>query len=178
MSTIDIILLVPLLIGAYKGYKKGFFQEVVAILAFILAIVGGFKLLHVGMDLLDEYFSISGEILPYIAFILIFLIIIIGVSLLGKAIKKILDLTLLGTVDNFAGMIVSVLKWTFGLSVLFWLSSSVGIEPSEEMTEGAYIYPVVVGFAPKVVSALSAVLPFATDLFDMIKTFLQGDTSA
>ncbi|MTI20260.1 CvpA family protein [Fulvivirga sp. RKSG066] len=178
MSTIDIVLLIPLLFGAYKGFKKGFLLEVIAILAFILAIIGGFKLLHLAMDFLDQNFSIQGDLLPYIAFIAIFIAIILGVNLLGKALKRVIDLTLLGTVDNLAGLIISVLKWAFGLSVILWLTDSFGFNLPEEWLDGSLLYPIILPFAPTVVDYFSALIPFAHDLFDMIKSMLQGDSAA
>jgi uncharacterized membrane protein required for colicin V production len=50
MKTIDLLILFPLLIGAYHGYKRGLLLEIVAILAFVIAVVLGFKLLDYGLD--------------------------------------------------------------------------------------------------------------------------------
>ena len=147
-------------------------------MAFILAIIGGFKLLQIGMDFLDNLFNISGEVLPYVSFIAIFIAIVLLVNLLGKILKKVLDLTLLGAVDNLAGAILAVIKWAFGLSVILWLTSTFGMELPEEWTAGSWLYPNILPFAPKAVSYITAVMPFAHDLFDMIKEMLQGDTSA
>lgn len=178
MSTIDIILLIPLAFGAYRGFRKGFVLEVIAILAFILAIIGGFKLLHLGMDFLDRYLEVNGKALPYIAFILIFILIILAVNLLGKVLKKIIDLTLLGVVDNLAGAVLSVVKWAFGLSIVLWLTTSFNIGIPEKWTEGSLLYPYILTFAPHVVGYFSAIVPFAHDLFDVIKQMLSGDTPA
>lgn len=178
MNTLDIIILAPLLFGAYRGFKKGFVLEIVAIVSFVLAIIGGFKLLHWGMDLLDQYFDISGDLLPYIAFIAIFIGIILLTNLIGKAFKKIIDLTLLGTVDNLAGAILSVIKWAFGISVVLWLTASFGIDFSEEWVEGSVLYEPIVSFAPTIVEYLSAVVPYTNDLFDHIQKLLSGSTSS
>lgn len=178
MNTLDIILLIPLIWGAYRGFRKGFLLEVIAILAFILAIIGGFKLLHLGMDLLSEHFNIAGKLLPYIAFIVIFILIILMINLLGKLLKKVVDLTLLGPIDSMAGAVLSVLKWAFGLSVIFWLSSSFGLDLPEEWTVDSVLYPYLLSFAPKAAGYFAAVVPFAHDLFDMIKGMLQNDSAA
>ncbi|MEQ8478410.1 CvpA family protein [Fulvivirga sp.] len=178
MNTLDIIILAPLVFGAYRGFKKGFVLEVVAIVSFVLAIIGGFKLMHWGMDLLDQYFDISGELLPYISFIAIFIGIILLTNLIGKAFKKILDLTLLGTVDNVAGAALSVVKWAFGISVVLWLTASFGIVFSEEWVEGSVLYEPIVSFAPTLVELLSGVVPYTNDLFDHIQKLLSGSTSS
>lgn len=169
MNTLDIILLVILGIGAISGFRKGFLMEIVSILAFVIAIIGSFKLLQVGMDILKENFELSGKFLPYLTFIIIFIAIIIVVNLIGKAVKKILDMTLLGSFDNLAGAIIGVFKWAFGLSVLLWIFNYFQINPIEDYAENAVVYPFVVSFAPTVVEYISALIPFAKDLFTTVK---------
>lgn len=177
MNKLDIILLAPIIFGAYQGYKKGFVLEVIAIASFILAIIGGFKLMHLGMNLLDQYFDISGELLPYVSFILIFIAIILAVNLIGKIFKKIIDLTLLGSIDNLAGAVLSAVKWAFGISILLWLSSSFGVEPSEDWTSESLLYANFLSFAPAVVDYVTMLIPYTHDLFDQIQELLSGDTS-
>lgn len=178
MNKLDIILLAPILFGAYQGYKKGFVLEIIAIVSFILAIIGGFKLMHWGMDLIDQHFDISGALLPYISFLVIFIAIILLVNLIGKIFKKILDLTLLGTLDNAAGSIISMLKWAFGISVLLWLSSSFGMELSEDWTSDSFFYDPVLSFAPGFVNFITEYIPYTHDLFDHIQELLKSDPPA
>ena len=178
MSIFDIVLIGLLAFGAFKGYRKGFLLEAVAILSFVLAIIGGFKLLHWVMSLLDERFEINGELLPYISFILIFIAIVIAVNFIGKFLKKILDMTLLGSIDNLAGALLAVLKWAFGISIVLWLSNSFGISLQGSWTEGSLLYPYLLTLAPQLVDIISQVMPFASDLFDTIQELLKGDSSA
>jgi membrane protein required for colicin V production len=169
LNTLDIILVVILGFGAISGFRKGFVMEIVSILAFVIAIIGSFKLLQVGMDVLRENFELSGKFLPYLTFIIIFIAIIIVVNLIGKAVKKVLDMTLLGSFDNLAGAIIGVFKWAFGLSVLLWIFNYFQINPIEEYAGNTVVYPFVVSFAPTVVEYISALIPFAKDLFTTVK---------
>lgn len=151
------------------GFRKGLLMEIISILAFILAIIGGFKLLHVVIDLLAPHLGGAGNMLPVIAFLIIFIGIIVGVNLLGKILKKILDMTLLGGIDNFAGALLGLLKWSFGISLVLWLANSVEISVSEEMAEGTYVYPIVASIAPEVINKLADYLPFIQDLFQNVQ---------
>jgi membrane protein required for colicin V production len=178
LGTLDFIFLAPMLFGAYRGYQKGFVLEIIAIISFVLAIIGGFKLMHWGMDLLDKYFDIGGHLLPYISFIVIFIAIILLVNLIGKLVKKIIDLTLLGAVDNLAGALLSIIKWAFAISVLLWLSSSFGVVFSEEWRQDSFLYSYLLSFAPTVVDYFSGFMPFANNLFDQIKEMLSSDTTS
>lgn len=144
-------------------------MEIVSILAFILAIIGAFKLLHEGINFLQDNFQLSGKLLPYLSFLLIFVAIIVLVNLLGKAVKKMLDMTLLGSFDSFAGALIGLLKWAFGLSVLIWIFNYFEINPIDKYAEDSFVYPMIHSFAPTVIDYISALLPFARDLFSSVQ---------
>ena len=165
-------MLIPLIFGAFGGFKKGLLLEIIGILAFVLAIIGGFKLMEFGMTLLAEYFEGLDHLLPFISFLVIFLAIILLINMLGKVLKKVVDMTLLGGVDKFAGAIVGAAKWAIGLSIILWLTITFGIElPGQE--EDLVLYPYLVDLAPSLIDSLSVVLPFAEEMIDSIRELLQ-----
>ena len=41
MNYLDIIIIIPLIWGAYKGFRKGFIIEIASLIALILGIWGG-----------------------------------------------------------------------------------------------------------------------------------------
>jgi len=169
LRTLDLILLIPLLIGAYTGYKRGLIMELVGIIALIMAVMGAFKLLHTGIEFLSKYIPAYSNFIPFIAFIGIFIGILILVNMLGHATKKFLDLTILGVFDNFAGAIIGIFKWAFLVSIVLWLSLQVNLVVPNALTEKSILYPHIVGLAPKVGEYISAIFPFASDLFESIK---------
>lgn len=168
MKTLDIILLIPLVFGAVMGFRKGLLLEIIGILAFVLAIIGGFKLMEIGISYLQEHIEGMDHLLPFISFLVIFLAIILLVNMIGKLMKKVVDMTLLGGVDKFAGAIVGIAKWAIGLSILLWLTTSFGIElPGQD--EDLVLYPYLVKLGPNLIEALNVVLPFAEEMLDSIK---------
>lgn len=169
MRVLDLILLIPLILGAYTGYRRGLIMELVGVIALILAILGAFKLLHAGIDFLSRYIPEYSNFIPFIAFIGIFIGILILVNLLGKLTKKFLDLTILGTFDNFAGALIGIFKWAFLTSIVLWLSLQVDLKIPDQLTENSILYPYIVELAPTVGEYLSAIFPFASDLFESIK---------
>ena len=68
MSKADIFLLVLIALGAYSGYKEGFLMELFSLLAIVLGVFGGFKLMGEGMILLQDQFNADKTVLPYISF--------------------------------------------------------------------------------------------------------------
>jgi len=165
VSTVDLVLLAILVFGAFNGYRRGFVMEVVSLLALVLAIFVGFALLHEGINFLRDQFDISGNFLPYLSFILLFIGTVLLMNLLGKILKKVLDMTLLGGVDSLAGAVFGLLKWSFGISALLWIFNYFEINPLANHVDSAILYPIILEVAPGVISFISMVLPISDDFF-------------
>ena len=103
MTALDILLLLPLGIGAVKGYRRGLVLEMVSLLAFVLGVVGGLSLLSAAVPLVRQYVGDAFGMLPLVAFALVFVAIMWGVHLLGGLLKTAVHLTPLGVLDNLLG---------------------------------------------------------------------------
>jgi membrane protein required for colicin V production len=144
-------------------------MELVGIIALILAVLGAFKLLHTGIQFLNQYIPEYSNFIPFIAFIGIFIGILVLVNIIGRLTKKFLDLTIFGAFDNFAGSILGIFKWAFLTSIVLWLSLQVNLSIPEHLTENSWLYPFIVDLAPTIGDYISAIFPFAGDLFESIK---------
>ncbi len=165
MSYIDIGLIVFMIFGAYSGYKEGFLMELVSMLAILLGILSGFKLMGSAMVLLDQKFNIDESVLPYIAFAVVFIIVVVLVTLLGRAIKASMDKSFLGRVDQSAGALLGFFKTAFMLSVVLWILHSLQVIFPEKWTQDAWLYPKVSSLAPIVTDWISEYLPVFEDVF-------------
>lgn len=135
------------------------------IVAFVLAIVGGFKLIHIGMEYLSRMYDGFGSFLPFVAFLVIFVLIIILVNTIGSILKKIIDWTPLGVVDNFAGALLGVLKWALGVSIVFWVINTLDLDFVSGTVQNSKILP----FTNKI---LSSVGEFITTIFPSFDDFI------
>jgi membrane protein required for colicin V production len=174
MSTVDIILLILLSFGAYSGYRTGLIIEVIAILALVLAVIGGFKLMHIGMDLLSSLYDGFGNLLPILAFIVIFVLIVVLINVIGKILKKVIDWTPLGAFDNIAGAVVGILKWSFGLSVMIWIINVIHIKIPDPWLKNSSVYPVIEGVAPQVAAWISTIFPSFQDMLEAIQELVKN----
>ncbi|MFL5731387.1 MAG: CvpA family protein [Cytophagaceae bacterium] len=172
MKVLDILLLVLLLIGAWNGYKKGLLVQILSFLALIVAIISAFKLLHWGIEYLSPHFE-GSNIVPFITFTLLFFLVFFLIYLLSRALKKVINYTLLGTFDNYAGALLGVCEAAFGLSLLLWLFRNSGTGIPASYTTGTFLYPELLNFAPNVVSWASYIIPFQ-DIFPSIKKTLRS----
>ncbi len=175
MSTADIIILVFLVLGAYSGFKKGLILELIAIAAFILAILGGFKLLHFGMEYVSKMYDGFGNLLPFVAFMILFVLILIAVNMIGKMLKRVIDWTPLGILDNFAGAIIGAAKFALAISIMLWVMSSLDINMPNYFTKNSKVLPYVSDFASQTGNFISTIFPsfdsFIKTLEELFDTF-------
>lgn len=169
MKVIDILLLVLLFFGAYKGFQKGLIMEIVQILAFVLGIILGLKLIHWGVFYLKPHIGDVDGFLPIISFVLIFIAVLLLVKWIGILLKGFAKIILLGWLDKIAGAFVSTLKWAFALSLIIWVLHSVNIAPQPSVEKTTFIYSKLLKIAPSLLDTLSNVLPFVKDIFELIK---------
>jgi len=173
MKAVDIVLVIILLAGAYKGFKNGFLLEVASFFCFIIAIISAFKLLHTGIVWLSPHMEKGSRLVPYIAFIIIFLAVFVGIFLFVRVLKRIIDFSVFGTADNFIGALFGMLEIAFVISLILWLTQQAGIRFPKDFISGAVIYPKLVPFAAQVVGWVSYVVPFQ-NIFPSIKEALKG----
>lgn len=166
MKLLDVLILLPLLWGALHGYRKGLLIEIIGILGMVVAMVLGFKFLGLGMEILTPYFSegVARRILPYVGFSAIFFPTIFLLNQFGYTIRRSLRYSILGTFDSFAGAMVGVFTWVFGISVFFWLVNAIGVKIPSHRTDDTYLYPLVVPVAPTVITKALSLMPNGTDV--------------
>ena len=133
MNGLDIILIIPLLYAAYKGYKEGIVLQLGGIVALIIGVYlafrsGGPLARWMGMD------SPIGEI---IGFLIVVVGVILLVALLGRLCRGLFKFSGLGLFDQVGGVILSLLKMGLILSVL--MSAFVYINKDKEWVKQSTI---------------------------------------
>lgn len=118
MNFFDIIFVIPLLWGAYKGFSKGFVLEIASFVALGLGVWGGLKFSYLSAEYLSKLFDISEKLMPLISFSVVFIIIVVAVFLLAKLLQSVLKKAALGLVNRLLGLVFGVLKFAFILSII------------------------------------------------------------
>ena len=119
MNIFDIIIAALLLFGFVRGLIKGLFVEVASLVALIGGVYGAIHFSHFASDLLKEYVSWTPEYISLASFAITFVIIIVVIALLGKALTKIADFASLGIINKILGGVFGALKIGLILSVVF-----------------------------------------------------------
>ena len=122
MNIIDIILAIALVFGFFKGFFKGLIIEVASLGALFLGLLGAVKFSDFFADLLNEFFNLSRLAVQTASYLIIFIIIVYGLSVLAKTLTKIISKASLGLLNKFLGAFFGAFKWAIFMSVaLFFL---------------------------------------------------------
>lgn len=165
MSKIDIVLSLLIILGAYFGYKRGFLAELFFVVALVLGVLAGFKLMGWGIEYLHEHFNADTAVLPYLSFLIIFILVVVGVIFLGSRIRHLMDDTFLGRVDSIAGAVLGMIKYAFCASVILWLADRIDVHFSSSWTQGSWLYPKTLVFAKSISEFFAGFLPFFKETF-------------
>jgi membrane protein required for colicin V production len=161
MKLIDILILLPILWGGFIGYQRGIIVEVISIAAFVISVIIGFRMLGVASNWLSPYINdrLTGRILPYVGFGAVFFPIVFLINKLGWTLRKSIRYTVFGSFDSLAGGIVGMFTWAFGISIILWIATSIGIKIPSSETENTYLFPLAKPLAPKVIGKAIEVVP-------------------
>lgn len=153
MSVLDIILGALLLFGLINGFIKGLFVEIASLLALVLGVYGAIHFSNFAADLLQSRFDWSEKTINITAFAITFVIIVLAISLAGKALTKIADFAALGIINKLLGGVFGALKIGLILSVVLIVFDKMNrtlpfVDESE--LEDSVLYKPVKSLAPLV----------------------------
>ncbi len=157
MNIIDVILCIPLLWAGYKGFSKGLIIELASLASLILGIFGGVYFSDYTAGYLSDKFEISTRYINIIAFSVTFILIVIGVIFIGKLAEKLAKVIAMGFFNKLGGLIFSVLKYAFILSIILLLINSFDTDESimtKENKNNSVLYKPISVIAPTVIPKL------------------------
>ena len=153
MSIIDIVLGALLLFGLIRGAMKGLFVEVASLVALILGVYGAIHFSGFAAGFLESKVDWAEKTINIVAFAITFVIIVLAISLAGKALTKLADFAALGIINKLAGGVFGALKIGLILSVLLIvfnkLNNTLPFMEKEDLEE-SILYKPVKSLAPTI----------------------------
>lgn len=153
----DIILFVPLIYAAWKGFSKGLIVELASILALIAGLYIAANFSQWSADLLNNLFEWNGAWISYVAFLLTFLGVVFGVYALAKVIEKAVNMASLKLVNKISGSLFGLLKMALILSIILnllgWIDQQIPLLSKSEPDHSLLFSPMQ-QVAPKVLPVL------------------------
>jgi membrane protein required for colicin V production len=153
MSIIDIVLGALLLFGLIRGAMKGLFVEIASLVALILGVYGAIHFSGFAAGFLESKVDWAEKTINIVAFAITFVVIVLAISLAGKALTKLADFAALGIINKLAGGVFGALKIGLILSVLLIvfnkLNNTLPFMEQEDLEE-SILYEPVKSLAPMI----------------------------
>jgi membrane protein required for colicin V production len=158
MNVLDIILLILILAAAISGFTKGFFVELASILAIILGVWAGIAFSGTVQVWLSKMVDWSPVSIKLVAFIIIFLAVVVIVHLIANFFEKGIRAIALGIFSRMAGAVLGALKGAFILSVLFIVVTKIEYYTTtiipEQTKKESKLYSPIEKLAPNIIPFL------------------------
>jgi len=153
MNILDIILGALILFGLIRGLSKGLFVEVASLVALIAGVFGAIHFSDFAAGFLESRVDWSEQTINITAFAITFIIIVLVISLAGKALTKLADFASLGMLNKLLGGVFGALKIGLILSIALMVFSKMNRTIpflGEEDIENSVLYEHVESLAPMI----------------------------
>lgn len=161
MNILDIIILICLIPALIQGLIKGFISQAIAIISLIAGVWASSRFAGVVYEWLSQYISGSEQVLRMAAFALIFILVIVVLSLIGKILDKIIQIVMLGWLNKLLGGVFAILKWVLIMSLIVVAFNSINqtfniVKPN--VLAESQLYPALTEIANTVFPYLKSLL--------------------
>ncbi len=170
---IDIIFAVLLVIACIRGYQRGLVIALFSVIAFIIGLAAALKLSTVVAHYMEGSVNVSARWLPFIAFFLVFLVVVLLIRLGGKMIEKSLQLVLLGWLNKLGGILFFAALYIIIFSVfLFYAEKMHLVQPATIQSSQTYSF--IQPWGPKLINGFGDLIPWFKDMFSDLEKFFES----
>lgn len=167
---IDIVALLLVVLAIFKGLSKGLIVALFSFLAFILGLAAALKLSTAMAEYIGANVEVSQRWLPFIAFVVVFIIVVLLVRLGAKLLQSAVQMAMLGWLNRIGGVLLYILIYYFIYSVLLFYATQLNIiKPGT--TQASVTYNYIAPFGPKVMEILGSIIPLFKDMFEDLLQF-------
>lgn len=167
---IDIITVILLFMAVFKGLRKGLVVAIFSLLAYLVGLAAALKLSTLMAGYIGSNVEVSQRWLPFLAFFVVFLIVVLLVRLGAKAIEGAMRLMMLGWLNRLGGVLLYMLIYFFIYSILLFYAAQLRLL-NQDTIRASVTYGYIAPFAPKAMEILGAVFPFFRHMFDELLAF-------
>lgn len=167
---IDVLVLVFLLLAALRGLRHGFIIAFVSAVAWIVGIAAAVKLSAVVAAYGKAHMHLPPRWLPVLAFILVFMAVVLGLHAIAKGIEKAVDLALMGWLNKLFGVLLYAFLYLATLSVLLFYAVQLHLVSSHTLSTSV-TYPHILSWGRIVIDEFGKFVPWFEGMFTQLEDF-------
>ena len=170
MNAIDIAILVVIGLFATKGLIRGLVIEVFTLAGLLVGYIAALREMGTLSGFLGKHVQLPELVLNIVAFLIIFLAIVLIFRWVAGALRRIMKWTFIGWLDRGGGAMFGILKGLLIASLLLLVFSAIPFsDEMEDRQEASLLYDPVRSVAPAVFNLVKHAFPQTQDFYEEIR---------
>jgi len=170
---LDLVFLIIVLFGIIKGYQRGLIVGIFSFIAIIVGLAAAIKLSVVVAAYIGKSVKVSEGWLPVIAFIVVFLIVVLLVRLGAKFIQRTVELSMLGWMNRIGGVLFYLVIYIAVFSVFLFYIEEMNLLKADTINKSV-TYSFVQPWGPRIINGFGTLIPFFKNMFAELENFFDG----
>jgi membrane protein required for colicin V production len=147
---IDIFFYIILVLAIIRGWRKGFIIALFSLVCGLVGLAAAVKLSAVVATHMKSDLHMSVRWLPVIAFILVFILVIIIISWAGRLLEKLISWVLLEWLNKLGGVLLFLILYLSVYSIILFYGTETQII-SKHAAHESHFYHLIAPFGPVVI---------------------------
>ena len=167
---IDVLFIVFLLLAIFRGLRHGFIIAIVSVAAWIIGIAAAIKLSAFVAGYGKTHMQLPPRWLPVLAFLLVFIAVVLGLHAIAKLIEKAVDLAMMGWLNKVMGVLLYVFLYITTLSVLLFYAVQMHLISTQTLS-ASVTYPYISPWGRVTIDEFGKFVPWFEGMFTQLEDF-------
>ncbi len=167
---IDIIYCIVLGLAIWKGWNKGLIVAIFSFFALLIGLAAALKMSSAVAKWLQLHTHISGGWLPFVAFVLIFIAILLSIRMVAAILEKSVELMLMGWANKLGGIVLYGWLYTLIFSVVLFFAVQLSIFTTNTL-QSSKCYAYIIPMGPRTMDGIGKIVPLFKNLFTDLQNF-------
>ena len=165
---LDVVCALVMILGFYHGYQKGILYSIISFFGVFIASIAAMKLSFWASTQLNGVMKIPPFLLPIISMTFVFILVFLGLRLIGHLLEKFISSLSLTPLNKVSGGILWMMMALFILSSFLWLLDKGQILlPSLKST--SITYALLQPIAPCVFDIIGFLIPLFKEWYQSVE---------
>jgi membrane protein required for colicin V production len=176
MNLVDLVLMALLLAAIIIGAKRGVFSGLMGMIGLTSGVIFSINYSHHITAKFLSHMRVSTVMVVFMAFIVVFVMVYVGIKLLGYLFYKFASLKPLGRVDAVGGAIMGIFQGWIVLGVMLFLLIFLPLPDSfVSRLDSSFFAPGMRGVVPMIYDETTFLHPESPSLVDRVKEALRAE---
>jgi membrane protein required for colicin V production len=167
---IDILFFLIVFLAIIRGYRKGLILAFFSMVCGLIGLAAAVKLSAVLATHMKSDLHMTSRWLPVIAFILIFILVMVVIRWAGKLLEKMVQMVLLGWLNKLGGILLFLVLYLSIYSIILFYGTKT-LVISKQSVDNSHFYSLIAPFGPAIIRFITGFIPYGHDMFNALEGF-------